>query len=85
MNFLHASEIKYHGNLKSSNCVVDSRWVLKIANFGLNNLRRQQTNEEKGEYKYSLGTDFLYNFPWKLSRNGIKQTCENCYNSNEMQ
>ena len=25
MAFIHASEIKYHGNLKSSNCVVDSR------------------------------------------------------------
>ena len=25
MAFLHASEIRYHGNLKSSNCVVDSR------------------------------------------------------------
>ena len=26
MAFLHASEIRYHGNLKSSNCVVDSRF-----------------------------------------------------------
>ena len=25
MAFIHASEIRYHGNLKSSNCVVDSR------------------------------------------------------------
>ena len=27
MTFIHASEIKVHGNLKSSNCVVDSRSV----------------------------------------------------------
>jgi atrial natriuretic peptide receptor A len=60
MRFLHSSEIKFHGNLKSSNCVVDSRWVLKVANFGLNNLRAQQTKEQKGDYKYSLGKNTEY-------------------------
>ncbi|CAB3381316.1 Hypothetical predicted protein [Cloeon dipterum] len=39
MCFLHASDIRTHGNLKSSNCVVDSRFVLKIADFGLHSLR----------------------------------------------
>ncbi|KAL1122570.1 hypothetical protein AAG570_002900 [Ranatra chinensis] len=41
MSFLHNSDIKVHGNLKSSNCVVDSRFVLKIADFGLMALRNQ--------------------------------------------
>ena len=35
MLFLHGSELKYHGNLTSSNCVVDSRFTLKLADFGL--------------------------------------------------
>ncbi|XP_076054851.1 guanylate cyclase 32E-like [Oratosquilla oratoria] len=39
MMFLHDSPIKSHGNLKSSNCLVDSRWVLKIADFGLGELK----------------------------------------------
>uniref|UniRef100_A0A1B6L105 Guanylate cyclase n=1 Tax=Graphocephala atropunctata TaxID=36148 RepID=A0A1B6L105_9HEMI len=39
MSYLHASEIRSHGSLKSSNCVVDSRFVLKIADFGLRSLR----------------------------------------------
>ncbi|KPM03516.1 guanylate cyclase C-like protein 1 [Sarcoptes scabiei] len=39
MAFLHASEMHVHGNLKSSNCLVDSRFVLKITDFGLHSLR----------------------------------------------
>lgn len=40
MAFLHHSDIRSHGSLKSSNCVVDSRFVLKIADFGLRTLRQ---------------------------------------------
>lgn len=39
MHFLHSTDIRSHGNLKSSNCVVDSRFVLKITDFGLHQLR----------------------------------------------
>ncbi|ELU03250.1 hypothetical protein CAPTEDRAFT_210739 [Capitella teleta] len=35
MVFIHRSEIQYHGRLRSSNCVVDSRFVLKITDFGI--------------------------------------------------
>ncbi|KAK2704872.1 hypothetical protein QYM36_017049, partial [Artemia franciscana] len=42
MSFLHSTEIKSHGNLKSSNCVVDSRFVLKVTDFGLHKLRSYQ-------------------------------------------
>lgn len=35
MRYVHHSPLKYHGNLKSRNCIVDSRWVLKLTDFGL--------------------------------------------------
>ena len=39
LSFIHGSEIGFHGNLKSSNCVVDSRFVLKLTDFGLHAIR----------------------------------------------
>ena len=38
MCFLHGSDLEVHGRLKSSNCVVDSRFTLKITDFGLPSL-----------------------------------------------
>ncbi|KAK2154621.1 hypothetical protein NP493_2161g00000 [Ridgeia piscesae] len=35
MAFIHSSPIHSHGRLRSSNCVIDSRFVLKITDFGL--------------------------------------------------
>ncbi|XP_013413758.1 guanylate cyclase 32E [Lingula anatina] len=58
MVYLHDSEIRYHGNLKSSNCVVDSRWVLKITDFGL--------HEFKNGAKHDLGEHAKYrNLLWR--------------------
>uniref|UniRef100_A0A915BVB3 Guanylate cyclase n=1 Tax=Parascaris univalens TaxID=6257 RepID=A0A915BVB3_PARUN len=37
---MHSSAIGHHGLLTSANCLVDERWQVKIANFGLHYLRR---------------------------------------------
>lgn len=50
MLFLHNSVIVSHGNLKSSNCVVDSRFVLKITDYGLQSLRTRSWHEDSHAY-----------------------------------
>ncbi|ELU18379.1 hypothetical protein CAPTEDRAFT_181752 [Capitella teleta] len=41
MRYIHSSSIKHHGTLKSGNCVIDSRWVLKITDYGVCSLREK--------------------------------------------
>ncbi|XP_071988641.1 atrial natriuretic peptide receptor 1-like [Engystomops pustulosus] len=50
MLFLHNSVIMSHGNLKSSNCVVDSRFVLKITDYGLASFRSAMDLEDSHAY-----------------------------------
>ncbi|CAB0004470.1 unnamed protein product [Nesidiocoris tenuis] len=62
MLFLHQSELKSHGSLKSSNCVVDSRFVLKIADFGLRSLRDSSGSVDDCE-SYAYWKRFLWTAP----------------------
>ncbi|CAD5111743.1 DgyrCDS1026 [Dimorphilus gyrociliatus] len=71
MSYLHSSEIKTHGNLKSSNCVVDSRFVLKITDFGLFSLRsRRSSNQEQSIDTYAYYKSKLWTAP-ELLRNPV--------------
>lgn len=51
MLFLHNGAICSHGNLKSSNCVVDGRFVLKITDYGLESFRNPEP--EHGHILYA--------------------------------
>ncbi|XP_046651148.1 guanylate cyclase 32E-like isoform X2 [Daphnia pulicaria] len=65
MIFLHDSEIVSHGNLKSSNCLVDSRWVLQITDFGLQELK---ASSHEARMKMQCSKRLLWKAP-ELLRN----------------
>ena len=54
MKYIHTSLLRYHGNLKSGNCVIDSRWVLKITDYGVSDMyqkcRAKRVLDESGSY-----------------------------------
>ncbi|XP_057667312.1 receptor-type guanylate cyclase Gyc76C-like isoform X1 [Diorhabda carinulata] len=52
MLYIHNSLLVCHGNLKSSNCVVTSRWVLQVTDFGLAEMRQCAENDSIGEHQY---------------------------------
>lgn len=54
MHYLHNSVIKSHGSLKSSNCLVDSRFVLKIADFGMHFLRVHSSDGSHNEFTHAF-------------------------------
>ncbi|CAI9730999.1 speract receptor-like [Octopus vulgaris] len=55
MEYLHdKSEIKSHGRLKSSNCLVDKRWTVRLSGFGAPFLRYGSYRIPESEEMYDL-------------------------------
>ena len=50
--YLHTSALGSHGHIRSSSCLVDSRWQIKLTSFGLHFLKREDRGlQEIGEYQ----------------------------------
>lgn len=54
MVYIHNSKLSFHGRLKSPNCLVDNRWMLKVTDFGLAKFldnSEDECDEEQQKYK----------------------------------
>lgn len=49
MCYLHNSEHLYHGRLKSNNCLVDSRFCVKLTDFGLRKFKASVGYQTSGD------------------------------------
>lgn len=47
--YLHSSPIEFHGRLKSSNCLVSSRFIVKLSDYGLSSLRAELDDNDADE------------------------------------
>ena len=61
MIYLHDSPVGYHANLKPTNCLVDSRWVLKLADFGPQLFKKSTNFEVAGEQHIYVAPELLRN------------------------
>ncbi|XP_012260738.2 guanylate cyclase 32E isoform X3 [Athalia rosae] len=71
MIYLHESPIRFHGALSTSNCLVDSRWVVKLTDFGLREFKRDAECEPADIFKKYEG--LLYRAPELLRSSQLKQ------------
>ena len=60
MSYLHSSHLKSHGRLKTSCCLVDSRWTLKITSYGLHAFRDGEKSDRSDYRQYY---DMLWTAP----------------------
>ncbi|KAI8514044.1 Retinal guanylyl cyclase 1 [Branchiostoma belcheri] len=64
MKYLHNSTIQVHGRLNSRNCLIDSRFVLKISDYGLPDLLATQKESRKEQKETeSRAKDLLWTAP----------------------
>ena len=54
MKYIHDSPLESHGSLRSACCLIDSRWVLKVCDFGLHWLTCHDGSTE-GSHKHQKG------------------------------
>lgn len=62
MQYLHHNtQLGVHGNLKSTNCVIDSRWTCKITDIGLFKFKEGQ------DVDVEVGIDHHYNSKYNVA------------------
>lgn len=76
LTYIHDSALGSHGNLTSSNCLVDRRWVLQITDYGLHTLK-SKLNKSLLVMVSSIHRVVLLPTIWQKGRKlAMRSTCE---------
>ena len=63
VHFIHNSPLRLHGSITSENCMLNNRWVLKVANFGLRDLRElSRQKQDVEEYEMYRGNSYIHSY-----------------------
>ncbi len=75
LQYLHGSVLSVHGRLSSSNCTIDSRFVLKLTDFGLHEFNRSAKFEED---KKTMNKDSKCSFFQFINNCSYEMLCNDC-------
>ncbi|KAF9189347.1 hypothetical protein BGZ51_009661 [Haplosporangium sp. Z 767] len=75
MEFLHQSKIRFHGDLRSANCLITSRWEVKVGSYGLTQLHATQ---EPG-YSSRAGSTEVNQGGQAVQRNSLRVSSDSHY------
>ncbi|XP_067133569.1 atrial natriuretic peptide receptor 2-like [Centruroides vittatus] len=71
MTFLHNSDFQFHGKLKSSNCLIDGRFMVKLSEFGMVSVYSQIHSEVINPRSYFwTAPEHLRDKNYKASKKG---------------
>lgn len=68
MEELHKTSVNCHGNLKSTNVLIDSYWICKVADHGLHNFRENKLLAEESPQAQSGEVFHIYTEVKTISR-----------------
>ncbi|PIO66787.1 hypothetical protein TELCIR_11486, partial [Teladorsagia circumcincta] len=82
VQYIHGSSIKFHGSLFLSNCVVDANWVVKLTDFGLQEIIWDKMLHKELACFQGVDLDHLPNkylqLPPEMLRNVLAEGLLNC-------
>ncbi|CAD7080488.1 unnamed protein product [Hermetia illucens] len=61
--YLHESPLRFHGSICTSNCLIDSRWVVKLSDFGLFAFKKGSEEVLDSQNMAARCTKLLYRSP----------------------
>lgn len=75
LEYLHSSHVGCHGRLKSTNCLIDGRWMVRLSSFGLREMRADE--DQLAEEDVQEGKDQLWTAPELLRWSTGLAQCDN--------